>query len=320
MPKLKRQNYVRADMALRKFHDIKDKILILNDKGGLGDTLMVRMLVRNIKRCIPEARITLACLPEYIGAASDHPMLDEVVDSRTVDKDSYAAILNACVSIVDRYENLNAPYYQDHRSDIWAKSMGLEMQTHTMDIVLDEKVKAKVSEQLGRHRRHGKPLIGLAPISKMTKKTLLPFQLSAIRKRLSDCSLVALHSKPVPELEKLGIPVVVGSSMMEWMCQIEAMDYVISVDTAAFHMAGGLGKPLCGIFTFANGKVYGKHYDFVLVQKHRDNGDWDCGPCFKFGMCPKTKENIKPCLSELTGAEIVAGIEKMFARWPHKTA
>jgi len=45
-------------------------------------------------------------------------------------------------------------------------------------------------------------------------------------------------------------------------------------------LAGGLGKPLCGIFTFADGKIYGKHYDFVLVQKHRDNGNWNCGSCF----------------------------------------
>jgi ADP-heptose:LPS heptosyltransferase len=97
------------------------------------------------------------------------------------------------------------------------------------------------------------------------------------------------------------------------------MDYMITVDTAAFHLAGGLRKPLCGIFTFADGKVYGKHYDFTLVQKHRDNGNWECGPCFKFGNCIKSRKQLKPCLTEITETEIISGIDEMFKKWPFKS-
>lgn len=320
MPRLKREIYVRQELSLRDFHRIRNKVLVLHDKGGLGDALMIRMLARNIKRCAPGCHLAVACLPEYIEAVSDHPMIDEVVDSRTAVKSEYIAIFNTCVSVADRYENMHAPHYTDHRSDIWGMACGIEMQTHSMDIVLDEVLRSRTAKHMERYRVPNKPLVGLAPISKMAKKTLLPQHLSAIRRRLSDCGLVALHNKPSPECERAGIPVVGGGSMKEWMCQIDAMDYVISVDTAAFHLAGGLGKPLCGIFTFANGKVYGKYYDFVLVQKHRDNGDWDCGPCFKFGECKKSKHNLKPCLTELTGEEIVRGIDKMFEKWSYKTA
>jgi ADP-heptose:LPS heptosyltransferase len=97
---------------------------------------------------------------------------------------------------------------------------------------------------------------------------------------------------------------------------IEAADYVVSVDSAAFHCAGGLGKPLTGIFTYCDGKVYGKYYDFVLVQKHRDNGDWPCGPCFHWPSCPKSKEMLKPCLTELTPDILADGLERMFQKWP----
>jgi ADP-heptose:LPS heptosyltransferase len=102
------------------------------------------------------------------------------------------------------------------------------------------------------------------------------------------------------------------------MSIIAAADYVISVDTAAFHLAGGLGKPLTGIFAWSDGKVYGKYFDFILVQKHRDNGNWDCGPCFKFNSCPKSREARKPCI-EFSVDEIYSGIEKMLEKWPSAT-
>ena len=99
---------------------------------------------------------------------------------------------------------------------------------------------------------------------------------------------------------------------------IAASDCVISVDSASFHIAGGLKKPLLGIFTFANGKTYGKYYDFVLVQKHFEDGNWDCGPCYNYRSCPKTSCDLKPCLTELTCDQISIGIEELLRRLPVK--
>ena len=70
------------------------------------------------------------------------------------------------------------------------------------------------------------------------------------------------------------------------------------------------------MFSFTDGKVYGKYYDFVLVQKHRDNGDWECGPCFNLTLCPKTQSFPKPCLTELTSEDIIQGLLKAQKKWP----
>jgi hypothetical protein len=65
------------------------------------------------------------------------------------------------------------------------------------------------------------------------------------------------------------------------------------------------------IFTFADGKIYGKYYPtMTLVQLHKDDGDWDCGPCYTFEKCPKCTSTIKPCLTELTAERIQQGIKK----------
>jgi hypothetical protein len=73
---------------------------------------------------------------------------------------------------------------------------------------------------------------------------------------------VGLHYTQVPALYCNKLPTLHGLKLREWMGVLHAADYVVSVDTAAFHCRGGMGKPLTGIYTFADGQVYGKWYDF----------------------------------------------------------
>lgn len=318
MAELKKPNHKPRTVDLRTFNEIKNKVLIFNDKGGLGDVLMQRMLFNDLRKLLPGAELTLACLPEYMDSAVDHPNIDNVVDSRTVNHDQYMVSFNTCVTIADRYESNNVPNCKEHRSDIWANYFGLELTEHDMNFVVDKKKREESEELLAQYRKPGKPLIGLAPTSKMLTKSLTPQQIGWIHKRLKDYGLVSFHKGDIPSCRSLGIPVIGDLGAQDLIACFDCLDYVISVDTASFHLAGGLRKPLVGIFTFADGKAYGKYYDFVLVQKHRDNGDWDCGPCFKFCSCPKTKKPIKPCLTEITEAEIVHGIDAMFGKWNYE--
>jgi len=324
-------------LGLREFHNKRNRILIWHDKGGLGDVLMQRMLFEDFQAACPEAELIFACLPEYMDAARDHPCIKEVIDSRTVNLNEYCLHYNTCVSIADRYEHNNAPFCLEHRSDIWAKYCGMELARHNMCFRFPRKSIEESREKLrvlasnsdrgtGRPRGTGSedsqrkgrlPIVLFAPVSKMAVKTLLPSQIEAVEEVTRDCHLIGLHNREIADLTRLGIPGVYQATVKEWMAYIAAADYVISVDTATFHMAGGLKKPLVGIFTFADGKAYGKHFDFVLVQKHRDNGNWDCGPCFKFMSCPKCTKSIqKPCLTELSKEELQAGVRAMFERWP----
>jgi ADP-heptose:LPS heptosyltransferase len=316
MPSLNKKVYKPKPLSIKEFHAKRNRVLIWHDKGGLGDVYMHRMVFEDFKNIMPEAEFVFACLPEYMDAASDHPYISEVIDSRTVNPQDYIAVYNTCVTIADRYENMRAPYCLDHRSDIWAKYCGVELKHHNMHIRLDPVIHERVRENLQKFKQDGKALIGFAPVSKMITKTLLPHQLEAIAEATKDHVLLAYHKEELEALKKYGIKTISKISLKELACYFQEMDYIISVDTAAFHLAGGLNKPLMGIFTFADGKAYGKHFDFILVQKHRDNGNWDCGPCFKFGDCPKCRKPQKPCLTELTKEELQEGVRKMFEKWP----
>ena len=275
--------------------------------GGLGDVLIHRMLFEDVKALIPNTYIVFACLPEYMSAVQDHPYIDEIVDSRTVNPNDYIICYNTCVTVADRYEYISAPC-QEHRVDIWGKYIGLELKNHNMHFNFDLEYGKNQLKEIN----NGKPTIAFIPTSAMASKSLNSCQIQGILSKLTNFNVFGINKKMIPEFE--GLPFFTGQTIPQWMSIIAAADYVVSVDTAAFHLAGGLGKPLTGIFAWSDGKVYGKYFDFILVQKHRDNGNWDCGPCFKFNNCPKAKGARKPCI-EFSVDEIYEGIEKMLKKW-----
>jgi ADP-heptose:LPS heptosyltransferase len=311
-----RKKPVRLDRILniQEFYEKRNKILITRNIGGLGDIFMHRMMFEDFKKLMPDAEIHFACPYQYHDALIDHPFIDKILDCGTVDKTEYIISYNT-TSACGRYELRMAPFSGLHRSDIWAEHCGLKLNNHDMHIHLtDEEIK-KGKDKLESCRNRQGPIALVCPISAMTNKNLLDWQLEHVVKDLYEkgCFVVGLHTTPILPLNKLEVPVISQVNLREWMSIIYNADYVVSVDTSAFHCAGGMGKPLVGIFTFADGAVYGRYYNFNLVQKHRSLDPlWVCGPCYNWGMCPKTKDIIKPCLTEISKDMLSQAIDNMF--------
>jgi ADP-heptose:LPS heptosyltransferase len=280
---------------------------------------------------MPDAELVFACPKSYHDLVKDHPCLDEVIDSASVNKGNYLVsydISTCCIS----WECANAPFASKHRSDIWAEHCGVMMTKHDMHLpFIDNETIQEGYLQVMQHKKsfhkYDKKSANIlfAPISFEKVRTLTDEHIVGVVNHLRNNGhfVYSTHTSNVDIFEKLGVPVLIGRNMKQWFSLIHAADYVISADTSVFHYAGGIKKPLVGIFTHADGKYRGKYFDFILVQKHRDNGDWPCGPCYNYGNCtnPRCKNPSdilapKPCLTELTVKDITDGIDKMFNKWP----
>lgn len=279
---------------------------------------MHRMMFHDFKKLMPEAEIHFACPRLYHDLINDHPYVDKILDCEEANRHDYIVHYNTTTAC-GRYEMKLAPYSGKHRSDIWANHCGLDLTEHEMHFRLTEEELAEGTRLLEAHRDREGPTVLVTPISAMRNKNLLDHQLIGLTQHLWDkgCYVVGLHKTPIEPYVKHNVPSIYNINLRQWLGIIHQADYVVSVDTAAFHAAGGMRKPLVGIFAFTDGLVYGKYFDFLLVQKHREfDPEWTCGPCYNWGACPKTKDSPKPCLTELTLDDIKEKIDLMLEKWP----
>lgn len=277
---------------------------------------MQRMMFEDLSTSFPSMEINYCCPEKYLKLASDHPFVKSFAIEKTNDRE-YGAVYDistACRVHESRSMGLNTL----HRSDIWANHCGFNLTNHNCH--MEAKNVSYYKDCLKSINPNNLPTVLFA-----TKSTNCPF---GIAKSLTDqqvfdtCkSLIdsgyfvfTIHDSHLDLFEMMGLPQLTNIEIESWIGMVEAADYVISIDTGTFHMAGSLGKPLVGIFSFTNGKIYGKYYDFELVQKHRDNGDWDCGPCYMFVNCPKSNSPVKPCMKELTSEDIMKAFRKIIEK------
>jgi ADP-heptose:LPS heptosyltransferase len=291
--------------------DRRKSILIRRDKGGLGDILMHRMLFEDFNLLLPDINLTFACPEKYIPAVYDHKFLSNVLSNDKVVESDYGVIYNTSSTCIN-YEIANRPFSTKNRSDIWAEGCGVTLTQHNMHIEFTENEISWAKEKLGN-----KPVALIAPVTAMASKNLLPHQTEPVANKLRDhgFSVFYLHNR-----EHIN-PTLTDLTIRQFMSIINESNLIISSDTAAYHCAGGLGRPTVGVFGWADGKVYGKYYKrSILVQRHReDDPTWTCGPCYDFPGCKLAPDpNIiqKPCITSLNSEDIWSGVIKAWKAFP----
>lgn len=302
-------------ITLKEHFHRMNRVLIKRRVGGYGDILIQRMMWEDFTKNNPNLEFVYACPPEYYDFANNHPYV-KTIKLGEIKEREYGIIYDIttpCRVHESRYGASNTK----NRSDIWANYCGVELTNHKMYLKVDDSITEIVKNALVQLNPDNLPTVLFTPQSTTCEfgmaKSLLPEQIKEItrRLRLMGYFVFSIHNENIPTFDELNVPQMIKIHPSLWMALVNLSDYVISVDTSTFHLAGGLGKKLVGIFTFTDGKIYGKYYDFVLVQKHRDNGDWDCGPCFMNYLCPKSSDIKKPCVTELTADDIIKGFLKL---------
>lgn len=308
MPRIIKKESLKP-LTIDQFDRRKNNILIYRQYGGLGDILMLRMIFEDIKKINPNNKLYFACPSFLKDAVIDYPYLDGILDAETVNKEDFYTydVSHACT----RYEIYKGSNADKHRSDIWAESCGVELTNHEMHISLTNNEIEFGLNEIEKYSKESKPNVIFCPISAMNSKNLQVNHIKDIVDELKDFNLIGLHKCEIKELTQFGIPTICNLNIRQWMGVINACDYVLCVDTSTFHFAGGINKPTLGVFTWADGQVYGKYYKKAEIFQIRKRGENFACPCYRFSSCPLSKEALKPCLTEIKGIEIAQAFKKM---------
>lgn len=299
-----------TELSLRDFYNRRNKVLILRDSGGLGDILMMRMIFEDFVKIMPEAQITFAIPINYSKAGLWHPYVKEVANSKEVDENEFGISYNLTTACV-KYEMKIRPRADRHRAEIWTAYCGIHLTSPNMHLNVPPVIKKYVEQKLFKKiPNKNKGYVCFCPVSNMVSKDLDKKQIDGIISGIKEMgySPFILHNKPL----EVDCPVIF-EPLEEWLAFIDVSDYVITVDTAAFHASNGFNKPVVAIFSWADGKVYTKfHKNCILIQRHReDTPNWNCGPCYDHPRCPKTNDPRKPCITEITVEEVLNAFEKL---------
>lgn len=307
-------------LSIKQFFERRNKVLIKRRVGGFGDVLMQRMMFEDFSSTGLDVYYT--CPEPFIEMARDHEYLaEEPIELSRVNEEDFGVVYDIS-TICAITESRKLEKNKDHRSDIWARYCGVELTKHEMHLKIDQESFNFCKETIKKINVENKPVVLLCTKASdnlmgeakgLTEQQTIDI-VDYVRKK--NLFPITTDEKEQKIYNLLNVPQFTPITSKTWLALVYSSDLVISVDTATFHMAGGLKKPLVGIFSVTDGKVYGKYYDFVLVQKHRDNGDWSCGPCFAFSHCIKDRVNKKkPCITELREREINKGIDEAIERW-----
>jgi ADP-heptose:LPS heptosyltransferase len=296
--------------SIKDYYLTRNKILIIRECGGVGDILTHRMIFEDFHRVMPDIELTVACPKKYHILLEDHPYIHHLIDStERIDRKKYMVIYNTS-SACREYEMKKIPFIDKNRSDIWAEHCGVILQNHNMHLKINQNYIDQAKKILQEKNVNNLPTVMIAPYSTMKNKDMTEQALSELIEKLKIKNLFPfiLHNKDIT----YDVCSFVNVNLELYLGFTAAADYVISVDTGQFHLAAGLNKPLVGIFTNFDGKIYGKYYKFNLVQMHRDNKNWDCGPCHYFPACPKSKTAQKPCCTLITADMIMSRFDDIF--------
>jgi ADP-heptose:LPS heptosyltransferase len=321
MFKLVKSKINKHNISLKEHYHRRNRVLIKRREGGFGDLMMMRMIFEDFHITMPSVDLTIASVSPYCKVLKDHPFA-KLITMDDVNEREYGAIYD--ISTCCRsHECRLGPKNTKHRTDIWANHCGVELTRHEAHLTVPNVEDYRYA--LDYINTEKKPSICFVPTSTNSDfgqgKSLTDQQTKDVLEKLRSMGffVFSILGEHHPVFTEQSVPQYIGISIENWTGLISAADYVLTVDTASFHFAGCLKRPLISIFSFTDGKLYGKYYDHILVQKHRDNGDWDCGPCYRVDLCEKEKEEPrKPCLTDLTVEQIIEGVKKAMLKWPNK--
>jgi hypothetical protein len=254
-----------------------EKLLLIRKYGGLGDILISSMLFPMLADQYPAIRVSYACPLRYHSLFQGSGLHLVPYESVWDGAGEYhrGSVRPEILERYDLVEDISIPCHVwenffvayggidggnglkwRNRLDMWARWFGLRVVNPRTNIAIRDAEKAAAGQLLAQAVRSDRPICILAPWSVNHRKNYGWFEELAEQLRKDRWAVVLLHDRRFP----VAVPMVTGLSyrMMGAVCALA--DMIVSIDTAAFHWGGILGRPTIGIFNVNGGAAYCRYY------------------------------------------------------------
>jgi hypothetical protein len=263
-----------------------EQLLIIRKYGGLGDILISSMLFPALAAQYPDVRVAYAVPMQF------HPLFEgsglRLVAYEGIwggqDAGSHSGSVRA--EILEQYdliEDISIPchiwenFFVAHggidgdghglrwrnRLDMWSRWFGLQVETARTNIVIRDDERSAARRRLQQTAGTGRPICLLAPFAYNRTKSFPWFAPLAARLEAEGYAVILLHNRRVPHR----LPTLFDLSLRQMGAACAAADLIVSVDTAAYHWGGILGRPTVGIFNVNNGAAYAKYYPTATIAQ-----------------------------------------------------
>jgi ADP-heptose:LPS heptosyltransferase len=132
--------------------------------------------------------------------------------------------------------------------------------------------------------------------------------------------VVLFHSAPLPLGAHPGLLQADTPGLRDTLAALAACDYLITVDSAFFHVGAALAIPSLGIFGPTDGRLFSIHHPCAeLIEA---SGSFACAPCWRNEdlPCHLTGRQVSVCLSSVAPQAVVEGFEALARRFPRTGA
>lgn len=311
---------------------LKPNVLLMRDEGA-GDVLMSVPTVRELKRRLPDARITYATRPALMELLAGVEAIDNVVSVHGIDLSAAAGwdlIVNWCRAL----EMYSIPRNRRHRIDSFAAHVGLRLENRELELHLGLRNRRKAADFV--LPRTNVPTIGIVLKAATWSRTWTPWRCTELVAELETAmpgvSVVVIDDQKTGRGICRGDRVVDLAGDTDSFCEAAAVcelcDLVISPDTGLAHACAALGVPclvLCG--TIPPEKRYStyKNFDWIYAE-----GRVDCCPCWNYqerwtaeerkqktrnGTYKSCRDDCIPwCMDAITPKEIADKAAEMMGR------
>ncbi|MDO8610281.1 MAG: glycosyltransferase family 9 protein [bacterium] len=284
------------------------KLLFIRE-GGIGDIIMSMFALNGLKSQYKNVSITYLTHPSFFNFVSRFTCVDRVeklpdniretsIDTDLINKFSkkyipdYDSVIN-CLKIFEIFDKR-----EEHRVDMYVEKLdipGLIKQVPEYSIKDSDLIKI---DKLVKNKK-GAKRIAIAPIASCTIRSLSStVYRRIIEKEAEENQIILLHdahiSLPKSDLNK-NVVNLTGKLDLDIMpALIKTCDYIYSVDTGAFHIAGLMGVPCRAFFGPINPELRDGYYRSSLENKIFYKKHLPCVPCNDHGCadipCMKYEE------------------------------